>query len=607
MPTTNLSFAKIAATPTDSSWSQAYNSGSLFITLALSTSDENQQGQLPSLGKTVLGLLESEIYGLEEKNIAKISEAILISVKELPPEVTPSLSLCFVKESALYAFVLGTGTVLLKRGKKIGPILEITEATTTPTGGSGYLDTNDLVLIQTAQFARSVSQETVTKALEYGLPNDIAETISPHVHGEKEGGAALIILSYKGVSRSHEAEEDELLAQTETATLEDASIKKQVEPVATIATQPSNEIQSPRPIINQPIEEGEPATSPFEKLSSVLSNIKIPFISNLDPRKKITLIVAALLILILAGSIIFVSASQESSKNKALFDSLYSSAKDDFEAGNDLLSLNPTLARDDLLRAQETLAKADGKFKDGSDEKQQIDDLKGKVEEALSGTEGRESISTTEAEESDSPGLSAMIRDSNIISVAEFEGNSYLLSESGVSKIEKGAEEAKSIIKNDSTWKGARSIGAFGSNLYVLDKESLIKLVPTGSTYTDSAYLKDETDLTDAISMTIDSSIYILFKDGSVSKFTKGTKDSFSISGLTSALSSPIAIATTEDADKIYILDPKNERVVALNKDGAFAKQYQSKTLSTASAMTLSQDGKTGYILSGKKVYKISF
>jgi len=229
------------------------------------------------------------------------------------------------------------------------------------------------------------------------------------------------------------------------------------------------------------------------------------------------------------------------------------------------------------------------------------------VEEALGGTEGKESINTTEAEENDSPGLSAMTNDTKIVAATELEGNAYLLSESGISKIEKGSTETTSIIKNDDTWKGAKSIGAFGSNFYVLDKESLIKLVPTGSTYTDSTYLKDEVDLSDAISMTIDSSIYVLFKNGSVSKFTKGTKDSFSISGLTSALSSPVAIATTEDADKVYILDPKNVRIVSLNKDGSFAKQYQSKTLSTASAMTLSLDGKTGYILSDKKVFKVSF
>lgn len=601
MPTTNLSFAKIAATPTDSAWSQAYNSGSLFITLALTTEEPAQQEQLPALGKTVLGLLESEIYALAKKNVASISAVITESVKDVPPEVVVSLSLSFVKENALYGFVFGTGKILLKRGEKIGPILQVETHQNLAQGGSGYLETNDLVLIQTAQFAKSVSDEKVAKALEYGLPNDIAETISPHVHGEKEGGAALIILSYQGISRSQSPDED-----LETDTLaSDSPIKKEAERL-TEPDVPLSSRMTAAPIINQPIEEGEPATSPYEKITSLLSGIKVPFISGLEPRKKITLGVAALLIIVLAVSIIFVGANQESSKNKALFASIYESASEDFQSGSDLLSLNPSLAREDFLRAQETLRESEGKFKEGSTEKEQLDDLSGKIESALEGTEGKESIEAKEADESEATALRSMNDDSKILAVTEDEDNGYLLTGTSIQKQEKGSDDIEEIIKNDSVWTGGKSIGVFGSNLYVLDKESIIKIVPAGNSYADSNYLTQETDLTDAVGMTIDSSIYVLYKDGSIDKFTRGAKVAFSVSGLTTELSSPTAIATNEEADKILVLDPKNKRLVALNKDGSFSKQYGSDILSTARAMTISQDGKTVFVLSNKKSYKIS-
>jgi len=107
-----------------------------------------------------------------------------------------------------------------------------------------------------------------------------------------------------------------------------------------------------------------------------------------------------------------------------------------------------------------------------------------------------------------------------------------------------------------------------------------LNLFQPQSDYAKSTYFKgDSPDLKSAVSMAIDSSIYILFSDGSIQKYTRGTKDSFSISGLNKAFNSPVSIYTSPDVQNVYVLDPTNSRIVKLDKTGAFVKEYAADQL----------------------------
>ncbi|MBI2594317.1 hypothetical protein HYW39_01315 [Candidatus Curtissbacteria bacterium] len=56
MAETNLEFAKIVASPTVSSWSQAYNAGKLFAVVSLEKreNEEDANESLATLGKNIL-------------------------------------------------------------------------------------------------------------------------------------------------------------------------------------------------------------------------------------------------------------------------------------------------------------------------------------------------------------------------------------------------------------------------------------------------------------------------------------------------------------------------------------------------------------------------
>src|ERR1041385_2736961 len=100
----NISFAKLSATPTEKAWSQAYNAGNLFACLSLSSPDGEELHALQTLGKDLFSNLEAEFFTLEEKTLATITEAITKSTKHIPETISLAFCLAYFKDTALYLF-----------------------------------------------------------------------------------------------------------------------------------------------------------------------------------------------------------------------------------------------------------------------------------------------------------------------------------------------------------------------------------------------------------------------------------------------------------------------------------------------------------------------
>lgn len=126
---------------------------------------------------------------------------------------------------------------------------------------------------------------------------------------------------------------------------------------------------------------------------------------------------------------------------------------------------------------------------------------------------------------------------------------------------------------------------SFFGNLYILDAQGnhLWRYLPTADGYNSApeSYFPPEqlVDLTNAVDMAIDGSIYILFKDGRISKFTSGQPVEFSLSGLDAPFNNPVAIFTApdEEVQHVYVADAGNQRIVQLNKDGSFVRQFKPR------------------------------
>jgi hypothetical protein len=587
---TSLAFAKLVATPTDLSWSQVYNAGNLFACLSLtiqdSLADDDAQEpvSLHALGKDILSILESEFFTLEKKSVHAIKEAIKASINHVPSSVVANLSLALFKDSILYVFIAGGGKILMKRGGKVGTLLENVETIQSNIlTASGFLHNNDMVIIETEQFAKDISTETIDSALELALPSDIAEALSPQIHEKDDGGQAAIIITYKGVG-DERSEYQDANEQEEAPTQKEHAIE---------------ELYAP--------EEEEPVhklISDKKHFSSNLPHIKLPGIRSfhLSHRKKLFLSVAVLILALLVASIVFTRNKQGQAKQHELFVTIFEPAQKSYDEGKALESLNKSLSRDDFLRAEKLLKDNQGKFEKESSEAKQLSELLAKVQAALGPQTS--SADTTSAKEAAAGASSLLEAEKSHADGLAFGHDGTVVYIATAKAVTRGQAD---VIKNDKDWEKPQAITPYQGNLYMLDqKNGLLKYTAGGTGYVKSSYFKKSPDLSTATGMAVDGSVWILLADGSIYKYTKGESDGFKIKGLEKPFSSPTKLFTNLDTESIYILDRGNGRVVKLAKDGTFQSEYVNKLIQQAKDFDISEEDKKIYILSGDKIYEIS-
>ena len=197
MADTNVTYAKIVANPNERSWAQAYNAGKLFAVISLQSKEPQEKDYLNVLGKEILDTLEQEFFTLETKDLDTIKHAVKLTSEKIPGEVGCSFVIASYVENILYLYILGGGHILLKRGEKLGTLLESTEEDVKSfKNASGYLQNDDVIILETKQFFDTVSKETIAEFLENRTPSEISEHIAPLVHEKDAAGAASIVMAY---------------------------------------------------------------------------------------------------------------------------------------------------------------------------------------------------------------------------------------------------------------------------------------------------------------------------------------------------------------------------------------------------------------------------
>ena len=102
----------------------------------------------------------------------------------------------------------------------------------------------------------------------------------------------------------------------------------------------------------------------------------------------------------------------------------------------------------------------------------------------------------------------------------------------------------------------------------------------------------------------------MLFQDGRIQKYLSGQPTDFKLAGLDKPFNNPTAIFTApnEEVQYIYIADAGNQRIVQLNKDGTFVRQFKPRAGENVSFANL-QDiyvdeiGGRLYILDSNNLY----
>src|SRR5258708_1030738 len=580
-----ISIAKIVATATPTSWSQAYNAGKLFAVISLTSEAQAEENTLNLLGKEALENLEAEYFALETKDLEGIKTAVKSSLEKLPENIKCSFVVGAISNNILYAFAKN-GAIEIKRDGKLGVVLKAEDQL---EDASGFLEDADIIILQTSQFANIISRDSLLSSIDGEPIEQIAENLAPMVHEKADGGATAIIVEYK---KGKPAEE---LAEERVAPLE-----TKIEQNESDFAPPLSENYAP---VGQSAKRIPVSLDIFKKYI-VFARDKIQnvgFSPSFDRSKRTVMTVAVILLLIFVTSIFFAVKKQGDSKNKALIAKYYAPSLKKYDEGPSLLDLNQSLARDSFYSAQKILLEGEPKFPNGSSEKKQVDDLLKKVNDSLATTANIKTVTPVEAAVSDSKLLAAELKDPNVQFATADSGDIYSLDSLGVSK------NSKQIIKKN--WGSNGGLGVFFGNVYVLDKttKQVYKFVSTSSDYVKTNYFAKDTtpDVSSATSIAIDGSIWVLLHDGTVLKFTRGAGDSLSLTGLDKGFSLPTRIFTNADSNNVYILDSCNSRIVVFDKTGAYKVQYQSDLIKTAKDLEVKEkDGKL-YVLSGGKVWNI--
>lgn len=568
-----ITVGKIVANATETEWSQAYHAGGFTAVVSLQsdqrTVSEEKESTLHAFGKALLDTLVSEYFTLTTKDLETVRSAVLATIEKAPKHMQASLIVAAVVKNVLYVVIANEGEVLLKRGTKLGKLLEVKpEDTEKIASVSGFLEANDLILLYTQSFAQIFPHDELETAFENKTAEELAEYFAPKVHGTQNGSASALVFSY------HE-DESPFIEPAASQTREEEKLQEK-----TSADLP-----------------GFATPMPGEKPKLSFSH-----------RQKLFLTITIILGLVLIGSIVIFQFKQIQAKQQALFASVYQPAKTKFDEAQGLLDLNKSLAIEDLQSVQDMLSMAKTKFPADSPEEKQILSLLSQTTSSLENAKKIPVINASKAPDNASPFLTFVSKHDGEF-VAQDSSSFYTADATGITQYGKSDTTGKLLIKNANIWKSLGGFGTYLGNFYVLDTtDGITKFVGTsGGDFGQSAYFPSgaSPDLSKAVGLTIDGSIWIISSNGSIAKYTKGKQDIFTINGLDKPITSPSQILTTVDFDNVYILDKGNGRIVVLKKDGSFVAQYSSDTVRTTALMDISEKDKKIYLLSSGSIYSM--
>jgi hypothetical protein len=156
-----------------------------------------------------------------------------------------------------------------------------------------------------------------------------------------------------------------------------------------------------------------------------------------------------------------------------------------------------------------------------------------------------------------------------------------------------------------------KDISSYGANIYFLDSENnqIWKHSPIlGGFSKAEPWIKpnEESDFSSAVSLAIDGAIYVLKQDGTVLKYLSGYKKEFAVlSETTQPIEQATKICTLPGYANLYILEPKNKRVLIFDKQGKIITQYFSENFGDLKDLAVLEKEKKIYLLNGTEIIEI--
>lgn len=198
-----------------------------------------------------------------------------------------------------------------------------------------------------------------------------------------------------------------------------------------------------------------------------------------------------------------------------------------------------------------------------------------------------------------------------IKSIGFFGEDQFVMLADGVYSIAATENATAATIKEagDSNRDGTL-VSSFGTYVYVFnpEKRNIYRYVKEGDSYSDPVgWLLDPLGVPfdSVVSWAIDGDIWIGTEGGQLLRFASGRVEDFTITGLPDAFSSTLLVVTRDGLDNVYVLEPAQNRVVVLTKEGEFLREIKSSSLGAATSLLIDNSGDTAYVVSGSTVFEL--
>ncbi len=148
------------------------------------------------------------------------------------------------------------------------------------------------------------------------------------------------------------------------------------------------------------------------------------------------------------------------------------------------------------------------------------------------------------------------------------------------------------------------------SNLYFLDRKTckIIKYPYLGASNWSPPQTWKEPDAhcSEPKSMAINGSIWVLNKNNSIIRYYKGVYQETINLNFFPFPEDITKIKTKPELAELYLLEPLKKRLIIISEEGDIVQQFQSEKFDDLKDFTISENGKTIYLLNGTKVYQIT-
>ncbi len=582
--------------------------------------------------RQILSELQDFYYEEEGTISQKLNATFAEADKKLAETESWDLGLAVVSNKILYLIGKGEIKVYLKRNGQISSLLDV--------GGqnqliSGFIQEGDRVFL-------------TTETLNSFLSSDLEQSLELPLAGWEEeisnrmSDATLDVQGLAGLLLETQPDVPQPVEPTSQAPIPVLGHTSAEDNLHSYVPQPSN---VPAPEFKNPLPQL------LASLGKLIPRRKNEYYADTSRNWKGILptsgrgrLILAVILLVVLGLGVGFKVKRDSDKQTNLaFAADLQQAQDDYNAAQNLKTLNPAEAKNKLDSAKKQVNKALGlKPKDSRalDLKNQINqnadailqqfaasefpvfmdlDLIKKdfrpIQMSLSGTKlllldpGVKTLVAIDITKKSNQTLagSDQMGDAKFASINGGIGFVYSQNK-GVLRVDTTNQKVTTVAKQDSGWGQIKDLTGFAGNVYLLDsdKNQIWKYLPTSAGYSDKRnYLNDgvKVDLGSAVRMQIESSVYILKSGGEMIRLTKGAPDNFSYGGLDTGIKNPKSFFVSSDTDNLYLLDSGNSRLLVLGKTGQYKSQYKGDRFGSATDLVVDEQNKKVYLLDGGKIY----